>query len=343
MKRFVVIVGILLAVAAGVVLWQQSSRFDSRLADARSKVGTRAASPLLDQLAQDYPQEAEIPYLQARQARLAGQPRAVVTALDRAKRLNGPAAQINRERLLTLATVDPRSAAGELEQMLASRPDDPDVLLAVASLEMQAGHEVRTLTLVDRVIAADGANLFAHHLRGKCLLQTRHLAEARAELEAAVAGGPEHLTFPAARMDLAICLLDLGDFDRAHELFVAARTDDPSSLLAVYGVGRTASYLNRLDEAETAYRDILQRDPKHVETLLAMAQVVEDRGELSAAVAFLERVVQVEPSRIEAHARLAKLLTSLGNEKQAAVHEARYHELETARLKARAQNPELRP
>ncbi|QEL13515.1 tetratricopeptide repeat protein [Limnoglobus roseus] len=343
MKKWVAGSGILLVLAAGVVLWLRAGRFDTWLADARDKIGTRAASPLLDQLASDNPDQAEVPYLQARQARLAGKPQDVVTALGRAKQLGWSGALLDRERLLTLAAVDPRSARADVARAWESNPDDADLSLALAGCELQAGREARTLELVDRVLTRDPANLFAHHLRGKCLLQTRHLAEARASLEAAFAGGPDSLAHPAARLDLAMCLLDQGEFGRAHELFLAARKDAPSSPLATFGVGRTASYLNRLDEAEEAYQDILRQRPTHAETLLAMAQVAEQRGDLSAAIPYLERAVKVDPERAEIYARLAKLLTAVGDEKQAAVHESRYREIETARLKKREATPEVRP
>ena len=124
------------------------------------------------------------------------------------------------------------------------------------------------------------------------------------------------------------------------ELFRAARTDDSSNPLALFGVGRAASYGGHLDEAEEAFRAVLVLRPGHVETLLALAQIAEQRGDLPRALAYLEEAEKGDPNRLETHARLAKLLAALGQSERAEAHEARYRALDPNR---RPPNTSVKP
>ncbi|QJX00836.1 tetratricopeptide repeat protein [Frigoriglobus tundricola] len=131
---------------------------------------------------------------------------------------------------------------------------------------------------------------------------------------------------------------------RALALFQAVRAEEPTNLLALFGVGRAASYLGRWDEAERAFRAVLELRPGHVETLLALAQVVEQRGDLPRALGYLEEAERGDPKRLETLSRLVKLLSALGQSERAGQYEQRYRELDpTGKVTGREPQPSGTP
>jgi tetratricopeptide (TPR) repeat protein len=324
----------------GVVAWRRAhAPAPDPFAEVRGKIGTRSATALLSRQREEHPNKAEVHFLSARQARLEGQPEDASAHLNRAAELGWSAPQVERERILTGALVDFPRVRPALDDLLGADERDCDVLLALAAGELQTGRADRAVRSVERVLEHEPGNPWALHLRGKARLQLRQLDLSRADLEAAFAAGPESLAYSPVRLTLALCLMDLGEFERAFTLFCAARDEEPTNPLAVFGVGRSASYLGRLEQAERAFLAVLKMWPGHVETLVSLAQVVEQRGDLKRALGYLEEAEKGEPNRRETHSRLAKLLAALGQDERAAYHEGRYRALDPER-KGAAANPE---
>jgi tetratricopeptide (TPR) repeat protein len=322
----------------GAVLWHRThNSLAARLAQARDRLGTHSAGAELDQLARAYPGSAEVHFLGARQARLEGRLDEASARLDRAAALGWPAAQVERERLFLLAEVDFARARPDLEARLDAAPDDRDVLLALAGGEYRLGRIDRPIELTERALRGAPGDGEALCLSGRLWLKARRLDRARANLEAALAAGPDALFYRQARLSLALCLLDAGDFGRSLELFRACRQDEPDNAVALFGVGRAASFLGRWDEAEEAFEAVLAGRPGHLETLLALAQVREQRGDPAGALDCLERAERADPDRVETHYRLAKLLRVMGRDGEAAVHEARFKVDEARRLRRQAE------
>ncbi len=333
MKRVILIAGLLIPLlVVGTVAWRRVHAVENALIEVRVQIGTRQATAQLDQLSRDHPRNPEVQFLSARQARSASKLRQASAALDRAEQLGWPLAEIERERTLLLAVTDFRQARPALDRLLVDHPQDADTLLALAEGETQVGHTELAAEYASRVLDRNADDVRAHAIRGKAWLQARRLDLARTDLEV-VLTHPDSVVFDATRLTLATCLLDLGDFAAAYEHFHAAQVDDPDNLFAVFGVGRASAYLRRFDEAEVAFAKVLNLRPGHVETLLSLAQVVEQRGDLSGALKLLEQAERGEPTRAETHSRLAKLLAALGRDDQATAHEIRYRQIEADRVK----------
>jgi tetratricopeptide (TPR) repeat protein len=325
-----VLVVLLVAVPAGlgVVAWRRAQvPEDDPLAEARLAVGTRSADARLEHLRRERPGDAEVHFLSARQARLAGRPADAAAHLERAARLGWPAVAVERERWLFLAREDYGAVRPELERLLATDPADAELLLAAGEGELRSGQAGRAEELAGGVLARDPRNARALHLRGAARLRARRLDEARKDLAAALEAGPDSLEAGAVRLALATCLLDAGEFDHALEHFRVAREEGPSNPTAHFGFGRAAAFLGRLDEAEAAFKKTLELLPGHVDTLLALALLAEERSDLARAVGYLEKAEAHEPDRAETHARLAKLLAALGRADRARQHEARFRAL----------------
>jgi tetratricopeptide (TPR) repeat protein len=321
---------VLLGLAAGGAWWYRAHAGQRRLDEARALVGTRPADAALEDLRRRYPDRPEVFLLSARQARLAGRPTDAWEHLERFTALGGSAAEAERERTLGRPPADFPVVRPALERLLGPDPGDPDVLLALADGELQAGHADAAAALADRAVRQAPADPRALAVRGEAWLRARRLDLARADLTAATGAGPDALAYPRARLALATCLIDLGEFGPARELCLAARRDNPDDLVAAFGVGRTASFLGRLDEAREAFAAVLAVRPTHAETLVSLAHVVEQQGDLPRAVEYLERAERADPRRRETQAALARLYAALGRDDRAAAHEARYRATDPA-------------
>lgn len=332
---------IVLLVGTGAAAWYWlRAAEDRRLVEARARLGKPSSAAWFDELARDHPASAEVQFLAGRQARLEGRIDEARARLARAASLGWPTGPIERERLLALATVDFQEARPTLEEYAAARPGDREAQLALAEGELRTGRAVRAQERVNRLLHDVPDDPLALAIRGVCWQQARRHDLARADLEAAVAAGPDTPGHSRAQLALATCLLDLGEFRQALEAFQACCRDKPDNPLALFGVGRAATFMGRADEAEEAFRKVLTLHPGHVETLLALAQLHEQRGRTDRALATLEEAEKREPERVETHLRLAKLLAALGREELAAAHEARFRDLNARQLRQMADAPE---
>jgi tetratricopeptide (TPR) repeat protein len=76
---------------------------------------------------------------------------------------------------------------------------------------------------------------------------------------------------------------------------------------------------------------VLRLRPGHVETLLGLAQVVEQSGDLDRALGYLEEAEKGDPKRLETLSRMSKLLAARGQLDRARDYEARYRALDPNR------------
>jgi Tfp pilus assembly protein PilF len=73
----------------------------------------------------------------------------------------------------------------------------------------------------------------------------------------------------------------------------------------------------RLGEAETAYRQVLSGDPRNVEALNNLANVLHERGQLDEAAACLERALAIQGDSAYLHFNLANVLRDAGQGERA--------------------------
>src|SRR5712664_801960 len=99
MKKAVIILALLVAVPglvwAGLYV-QRVRAFDGELAQARGSLGTRQGHALIGDLAERYPDHAEVQFLCARSLGLFGDGKAGELRLARAKALGWPKAEVER-------------------------------------------------------------------------------------------------------------------------------------------------------------------------------------------------------------------------------------------------------
>lgn len=83
---------------------------------------------------------------------------------------------------------------------------------------------------------------------------------------------------------------------------------DRNDVTLLFARASILAELGRNDEAEHAYRAVLEKDPSHVAALMKLAVLMRGAGDWTAARSLLERAVAVEPRNAAAHVNLANLL-----------------------------------
>jgi len=135
----------------------------------------------------------------------------------------------------------------------------------------------------------------AHINLGQVLLRSKLPAEALPHLQRAHEQKPEEFR-PAYY--LAEALFDLGQFAEAIPAYTAAVNIDAKSATAELGWGRALLRLDRRAEAAPHYRQAAALDPELKSFLLELAQALEDKGEIDAAIALYKEFPE-NPGAVE--------------------------------------------
>lgn len=109
--------------------------------------------------------------------------------------------------------------------------------------------------------------------------------------EAEYAERPDGLVF--AR--LADAYRKTGDPERALTLLQQGLSRHPNYFSAFVVQGRAFLDLGRTDDADGAFRRVLELDAENLVALQALGELARDRGELDEAARWYERLVQVDP------------------------------------------------
>jgi tetratricopeptide (TPR) repeat protein len=325
MRRVCSIVALLAvpALVGASVYVLRARTFSHRLAESRAHLGTEQASALLELLNQSYPDNPEVTLLRARQFRLMGQRDAAVAELRRLAERGYPAGMVDRELLLVRADKEFREVEPALQSLLDGDPNDRDVLLALALGWARLQNLERADALLQPVLQRNPNDGAAWWIRGRVRLQ-KHLAHvAHDDLEKSIALGEDAYYATDAHFLLANCRLELGRFSEALVAFQFCLARAPDNPKYLFGVGRSAWYLNRTDEAEAAFQKLLLVRPDHLDALSQLAYINEERGRLAEALELLERAAQADPTWYDLHFRMAKLLRALGKTDRAAESERR--------------------
>src|SRR5262249_9192009 len=82
-------------------------------------------------------------------------------------------------------------------------------------------------------------------------------------------------------------------------------------------LGDEALVAGRLDEAETAYREALKRDPRYVPALKQLAQVLLRKKDAAGALASFGEIVRLDPKDSGARSNLGAALMAAGRTEEA--------------------------
>ena len=110
----------------------------------------------------------------------------------------------------------------------------------------------------------------------------------------------------------AFLLADLGENQRAVELFEEVLRSEPDDLASLARLGDLHLDEDRSDTAETAFRRILEIDPRAAVGWYGLGRVAARRGDHQQAVRHFEKTLQLQPSADLTHYSLGQSLRRLG-------------------------------
>jgi tetratricopeptide (TPR) repeat protein len=333
MKKLPIILAFLVAVPglvwAGLYV-QRARALDGELSRARGLVGTRQGQALLQELAERYPDHAEVQFLYARSLGLFGQSTAADSRLARAGMLGWPKRQVDRLHAILLAQRTFRGEAEAALQALRDRDDsDLDVLLALANGYSQIRRKMAD-QLVDEVLSIDPNNGQALCLRAYLILKDEDhhdKQDAVPYVVKAMKQGREFYFHGEARLLLAVCLREQGKYGAALKLYRESWTEERRDARALYGIGLCERYLGHLEKALEAFEEVMRLRPREVEARMHIAYIYEVLNRLPKALEVLRSIEAEDPDEHQMLMQTAKILTKLGDTAQAQKYQQRYEEL----------------
>lgn len=194
-----------------------------------------------------------------------------------------------------------RDARLSLERAVALDPDNLEARVSLFEFYRHApavvgGGAERALAQARQVERRNPSR--GRELRANLLRDQGRETEALAEYRRAIAADPANLQ---ARLSLALLQTERREFDRAFDTLDALLAREPTSMSALYQLGRNAALAGRrLDEGEVALRRYLRYDPKrnqpsHAWALYRLGMIHKRRGELASARYALQKALSLDP------------------------------------------------
>lgn len=216
------------------------------------------------------------------------------------------------QRLLSRAT-DKAAAFALLESVLAPYASAPETPIALAQAAFANGDTARAQTEARRALEQQPDSAQA----ALTLVQvTPDKKEAIRGLETFLAAHPKARQ---ARVTYARLLTENREYDKARAEFQSMLKDDPKDLTSLFALGIIDAQQGDTQSAErylTSYIDTLsarpEKDRDPTQALLLLAQLAEERKDLAAATAWLDRIEPGE-AYIGAQIKRAELIAKSGD------------------------------
>ena len=106
--------------------------------------------------------------------------------------------------------------------------------------------------------------------------------------------------------------LQLNQFDRAEEKFIAVIKLNNRVAAAYRGLGDAYYARELLEEARETYRFVLQLEPEDDSVLARLAEIAESQGDIEEAIEYYQKAIVVNDSLSPRFAKLADLLLKIG-------------------------------
>ena len=115
-----------------------------------------------------------------------------------------------------------------------------------------------------------------------------------------------------------------GNLEQARRYYIVAVQLHPETTAAYNNLGHVLLKLNRLDEADAAFREALTQDKTLASAAFGRGEVGARRRQFTVAQRFYERAIRHAPDEPLFHKSLADTLRNIGNTEDAEAAEARY-------------------
>ena len=191
-----------------------------------------------------------------------------------------------------LAQDKPEDALRQYNQTIQLSPQDSDLKIEVAKLELERSDFTAALTVLDSIKGV-GLPPVAVPLKAAALLGLGRQADAQGLI-------PQAKGSPDATLELAIVFVEANDSEAALKaLHLLSPVPKNLSARVYYLKGRALQQQGDAAAAMTSFRQALNADPKSTETLVAMAEVFAVEKKHADSLAMLEKARAASPDSRE--------------------------------------------
>ena len=231
---------------------------------------------------------------------------------------------------------DLEQAGAVLTQLRKVAPDNPEVLYAAyRTYSDLAGESMLALSLA----APDSAQM--HQLMAHEEHRQGNTNGAVAQLRQAIAID-KHL--PGAHFELAELLHSSDDAavkSEAEQEYRAALAENPQDEKSVLRLAEIDAQKGNLQKAYQEYTKAVELQPADADAKLGLAKALIEMNQTDKALVLLEKTVELEPTNATAHYRLGTLYRKLGRVEEAKKEIELYKKLKDTKEKLRALYKEL--
>lgn len=318
---------VLLAVAALTWAWKTWPARQLQSARAALAAGDPArAETLLVPLLKEFPEDPQVPYLQAQALRHLKRYSEAEQAMELATRRGLDRATGMREVALLLAVRDwPPEADGLFQQVLRDRPDDRELLQTLAEGYARRQRWREAVDLYARLVTLYPEELDYVFKRGLARMNDGHYAEAIADFRQVLVLDPAQ--FPA-RLYLAHSLQSEARMAEAEVELQTCRKLRPDLVEPLIGLANCAVEKGDLKAAESYLSQAIALDRS---SPLVLHQVVDlhlRRQRYDLALEVLLVMARMVPQDKQVHLKLAQIFRREGQQEQAQRHQRIYQELD---------------
>lgn len=251
------------------------------------------------------------------------QPKAKLDRKTRAQRLPLSQQQTTIQQALALAVQhhmagDLPSAKAIYQELLKSKPNQPDALNLLGVVAHQEGNYDTAVELLSRAITEKPDLEKAHSNLGITLKMLGRLEEAVVSYQKALAIKPD---FPDALNNLGNALMELGRAEDAVGYFEKALAVKPNCVTA-NNLGKAFANLRRYEAAVASYRQAIAIKPDYVEALDNLGEALRALRRHEDAITVYRQAIAIQPDYVQAHSNLGNVFCDLGRTDEAiASHE----------------------
>ncbi len=226
-------------------------------------------------------------------------------------------------------------AEGIYLQLLASEPENPDLLHLLGLVSHHTGRHAEALELIHRAIAINPNMAPYHNNLGTLLIELRDYERAMAAYHVALrlepnSAGPWYNIgiihtrrrewplaveayrtalqfdpdYPSCVLNLATALAASGRLDEGIALYEAALERRPNDVAIATNLGNLLKERGDTDGAIARYHHALGFDPNNPSTLNNLAVAFQDQGRHAESAAAYRRSLEIKPGNAEVHSNL---------------------------------------
>ncbi|MGI9259725.1 MAG: tetratricopeptide repeat protein [Gammaproteobacteria bacterium] len=211
-----------------------------------------------------------------------------------------------RPNLSERRSSDLDAALAEYREAQFFNADRPEGLLNWGTTLMQLGQTDAATELLDNAITLAPYFAPAYINLADALRLSGSESDAQTRLDEAIESNPDDA---GAHFALGLSLVRSGDAEAAYEEFRTAAELEPGSPHYRYVIGIALNSSSDREGALMSLADTHERFPGHRDTLLALATIHRDGGEIAEALEYTNRLLELSASDSVAQSLLAELET----------------------------------